>query len=48
MPCSGPFHFPHIADYVYDFCPLPDPDVDLSILACGVEHTIYPNNVFHN
>ena len=29
VPCSGPFHFSHIADYIYDFCPLPDPDVGL-------------------
>ena len=27
MPCPGPFHFSHIADYIYDFCLLPDPDV---------------------
>ena len=27
VPCSGPFHFSHIADYFYDFCPLPDLDV---------------------
>ena len=20
MPCPGPFHFSHIADYIYDFC----------------------------
>ena len=31
----------HIADYIYDFCPLPDPDVGLSILVCGVEHTSF-------
>ena len=29
MPCPGPFHFSHIADYIYDLCPLPDPDVGL-------------------
>ena len=23
-PCQGPCHFSHIADYIYDFCPLPD------------------------
>ena len=28
MPCPGPVHFSHVADYVYDFCPLSDPDVD--------------------
>ena len=41
MPCPGPFHLSHIADYVYDFCPLPDPDVGLSILVCDVEHTSF-------
>ena len=42
MPCPGPFHFSHIADYIYDFCPLPDPDVDLSIqVVCDVEHTSF-------
>ena len=39
MPCPGPFHLSHIADYIYDFCLLPDPDVGLSILVCDVEHT---------
>ena len=34
-------HFSHIADYIYDFCPLPDPDVGLSILLCDVEHTSF-------
>ena len=38
MPCPGPFHFSHSGDYTYDFCPLPDPDVGLSILVCNVEH----------
>ena len=39
--CSGSFHFIHIADYVYDFCSLPDPDVGLSILVCDVQHTSF-------
>ena len=39
MPCPGPFNFPHIADYICDFCHLPDPDVGLSILICDVEYT---------
>ena len=26
-------------DYIYDFCPLPDPDVGLSIFVCDVEDT---------
>ena len=28
----------HIADYVYDFCPLPDQEVALSVFVCDVEH----------
>ena len=39
IPCPGPFHFSHIADYIYDVCHLPDPDVCLSNLVCDVEHT---------
>ena len=39
MPCPGPFHFSYSVDYIYDFCPLPDPDVGLSIFVCDVEHT---------
>ena len=31
----------HSVDYIYEFCPLPDPDVDLSILVCDVEHTSF-------
>ena len=41
MPCPGPFHFSHIADYIYNFCPLSDPDVGLSILASDVKHTAF-------
>ena len=41
MPCLIPFHFSHIADYIYDFCLLPDPDVGLSILVCDVEHSSF-------
>ena len=41
VPCPGPFHFSHIADYIHDFCPLPDPDVGLSIPVCDVEHSSY-------
>ena len=29
----------YIADHIYDCCPLPDPDVGLSILVYDVEHT---------
>ena len=39
MPCPGPFHCSYCADYIYDLCPLPDPDVGLSIFICDVEHT---------
>ena len=28
-------------DYIYDFCPLPDPDVGLSILVCDVDYTSF-------
>ena len=41
MPSPGPFHFSHIADYFYDFCPLPDPDVGISILLCDVDPTSF-------
>ena len=38
MPCPGPFHLSHCVRYIYDFCPLPDTDVGLSIFVCDVEH----------
>ena len=41
MPCPGPLHFSHIADYIYDIYALPDPNVGLSILVCDVEHTSF-------
>ena len=41
MPCPGPFHFSYSVDYIYDLCPLPDPDVGLSIFVCDVEHTSF-------
>ena len=41
MPCPRPFNLSHIADYIYDFCLLPDPDVGLSILVYDVEHTSF-------
>ena len=41
MPCLGPFHLSHIADYIYDCCPLPDPDVSLSIPVFDVERTSF-------
>ena len=36
MPCPRPFHFSHSVDYIYEFCPLPDPDVGPSILTLYV------------
>ena len=41
MPCPGQFHFSHSVDYIYEFCPLPDPDVGPSIFVCDVEHTSF-------
>ena len=41
MLCQGPFHLSHIADYICNICPLPDPDVGLSILVFDVEHTSF-------
>ena len=43
IPCPGPFHLSHIADYIYDFCLLPDPNVCLSIRVglCDLEHTSF-------
>ena len=38
MPCPGPFHLSYSFDYIYDFCPLPDPDVGLSVLVCDIAH----------
>ena len=31
MPCPGPLHLYYSVDYIYDFCPLLDPYVGLSI-----------------
>ena len=36
MPCPGPFHFSHSVDYIYEFCPLPNPDVGPSIFVSGL------------
>ena len=41
MPCPGPFHFSHSVDYIYEVCPLSDPDVGPSIFVCDVEHTSF-------
>ena len=41
MPCPGPFHFSYSVDYIYDLCPLLDPDVGLSIFVCDIEHTSF-------
>ena len=42
MAFPGPSHFYHSVDYIYECCPLPDPDVGPSIFVCDVEH-----NSFH-
>ena len=40
--CRAQDHFIFLSvDYIYDFCPLPDPDVGLSILVCDVDHTSF-------
>ena len=41
MPCPGPFHFSHSVHYIYDFCPLPDPDIGPPNFVCDVEHTFH-------
>ena len=41
MPYPGLFNLSYSVDYIYDFCPLPDPDVGLSIFVCDVEHTSF-------
>ena len=42
-PAQGHFIFITVLIIIifYDFCPLPDPDVSLSILVCDVEHTSF-------
>ena len=40
--CPAQNHFIFLSvDYIYDFCPLPDPDVGLSIFVCDVDHTSF-------
>ena len=42
--CPAQDHFIFLTvsvDYIYDFCPLPDPDVGLSVFVCDVEHTSF-------
>ena len=41
MLCPGPLNISHIADYIYDFCPLSAPDVGPPVLVCDVEHTSF-------
>ena len=41
MPCTGPLHFSHSDDYVYDCYPIPAPDAGTSVLVCDVEHTSF-------
>ena len=38
MPCPGSFHSSYSVHYIYDFCPLSDPDVGISIFISDVEH----------
>ena len=38
VPCPRATSFSHFACHVFDFCPFPDPDVGISVLACEVEH----------
>ena len=33
--------FVYSVDYIYDFCPLPDPDVGIYIFVRDVEHTSF-------
>ena len=40
--CPAQDHFIFLSvDYIYEFCPLPDPDVGPSIFVCDVEHTSF-------
>ena len=41
VPCPGPFHFSLTADYVHDFCPLPNPHIGPSVLVRDVEHASF-------
>ena len=41
MPCPGPFNFSHSVDYIYEFFPLPDPDVGPSIFVFDVDHSLF-------
>ena len=38
VPCPGPLF---VTLLIMSFCPLPDPDVGLSVLVCDVEHTSF-------
>ena len=40
--CPAHDHFIFLSvDYIYEFCPLPNPDVGPSIFVCDVEHTSF-------
>ena len=39
MPYPGPLHCSYIAVYIYNFCPLFDPDVGPSVFVCNIEHS---------
>ena len=36
--CPGPLCFSYVTDYVYDCCPLTDPDVGPSVVVCDIEY----------
>ena len=41
--CPAQYHliFAHSVAYIYDFCPLPVPDVGPAIFVCDAEHTSF-------
>ena len=46
MPYPGPFNFSQITHYSYDFCPLRDSVVGLSIIVQCIEHTFFHLGLF--
>ena len=40
-PAQDHFIFSYSGDYIYDLCPLLDPDVGLSVVVCDIEHTYF-------
>ena len=49
VPCTGPLNLSHIADYIYDLCPLPDPDVDCLCLYVMLSFSLWSRlpQVYH-